>query len=201
MILVDFSEAIFVARHNLRELSAAVFVMGDLTALPFRRRFADFAMCVGVLHHLPINALEGVKIIARYAPELLVYLYSALDGRPWLYRQLFRPVDLIRRLTCRIRSEATRRALTWFGLFGLYLPMLVVGYLAKPFGLEKSVPLFEFYSAKSWKRIRQDVYDRFFTSIEQRFSWCQIQTLGTDFDSLVISTGIPRWHFVCRAKD
>ena len=40
----------------------------------------------------------------------------------------------------------------------------------RPFGWASQIPLHENYAGKSLKRIQQDVYDRFFTRIEQRFS-------------------------------
>ena len=58
-------------------------------------------------------------------------------------------------------------------------------------------PLFDFYHAKSMKRIRQDVYDRFFTRIEQRFSRAEILTLTDSFARVSISPDIPMWHFLC----
>jgi len=41
MVLLDFSEAIFVARENLRGASNALFFLGDLRRMPFRDDFAD----------------------------------------------------------------------------------------------------------------------------------------------------------------
>src|SRR5207249_2125228 len=49
LVLVDFSDAIFVARRNLATANA-LFFLGDVTRLPFRQDFADFAYCIGVLH-------------------------------------------------------------------------------------------------------------------------------------------------------
>lgn len=61
ILLVDFSEAIFVARENLRAAKNALFFMGDVTALPFRPDFCDFLFSLGVLHHLPMPCLEVVR--------------------------------------------------------------------------------------------------------------------------------------------
>ena len=52
MVLLDFSEAIFVARENLRGAGNALFFLGDLRRMPFRDDFADFLFSLGVLHHL-----------------------------------------------------------------------------------------------------------------------------------------------------
>ncbi len=47
------------------------------------------------------------------------------------------------------------------------------------------------------ERILQDVYDRFFTRIEQRFSRRQIETLHDSFGRITVSAELPYWHFLC----
>jgi hypothetical protein len=59
------------------------------------------------------------------------------------------------------------------------------------------VPLYDFYAGKSRARIEQDVYDRFFTGIEQRVSRAEIQRLRDTFRTVTISSGLPYWHFLC----
>jgi len=201
MVLVDFSEAIFVARKNLRNANNAVFIMADVTGLPFREDFSDFVFCLGVLHHLPQDALEQVRGLSRYAPRLLIYLYSALDSRPRFHRGLLAIVDAIRRAVSGIESPAFRTAFTWAAMFGLYLPMIALGTLVRPIGLSGKIPLYEFYHGKSLHRIRQDVYDRFFTSIEQRFSRKEILQLSDTFEKITVSDQLPLWHFLCEKGD
>lgn len=196
LMLVDFSEAIFVARRNLRGANA-LFFLGDITQLPFRNDCADVVICLGVLHHLPVDALQQTRRLARYAPHLLIYLYSKLDGRPAFWRALFVGVDLLRRAVSHMRSPALRGAFTWTATLLLYMPLVALGHLLQPLGLARFVPLFEFYRNKSVKRLRQDVYDRFFTSIEQRVSRAEILSLRDTFARIDISEQIPQWHFLC----
>ena len=197
LVLVDFSEAIFVARRNLAAADNALFFMADIKQLPFRDDFADLVYCIGVLHHLPTDALGEVRNLAKYAPRLLIYLYSALDGYPIHYRIMFAMVNLLRRAVCTVRNPAFRWLFTWAAMLLLYLPMIAIGSLLRPFGLSARVPLYEFYHDKSLKRIRQDVYDRFFTRIEQRVSRAQIATLKDTFATVTVSDGLPVWHFLC----
>ena len=201
LVLVDFSDAIFVARRNLRAADNALFFLGDLTSLPFRDNCADAAFSLGVLHHLPIDALVAARGIARLAPNLLLYLYSAFDGRPASFRMLFHFADKVRRRTSQIESAAFRSAFTWAATFALYLPLIALGHVARPLGLASYVPLYDFYRSKSVDRIRQDVYDRFFTAIEQRFTRAQIRTLGDTFSVIRISHQLPYWHFWCQRAD
>lgn len=197
LVLVDFSEAIFVARRNLKEADHALFFMGDLTRLPFRDRFADFLFCLGVLHHLPVPALAEVRRLKRFAPMILVYLYYALDNRPFYFPLLLGGVTPVRRIVSRIRNPLFRSAFTWATAVGAYLPLTLLGTVMRPFGLAEAVPLYEHYHDKSLARIRQDVYDRFFTSIEQRYSREQIVMLSDTFRTVRISDRRPYWHFVC----
>lgn len=198
LMLVDFSEAIFVARSNLRTCNHAIFFMGDLKRLPFRDDFADFIYCIGVLMTLPADALEETRALARYAPKLLIYLYWALDNRPLHFRLLLKAVTVLRESVCRIRNPRFRMAFTWFGLIFLYRPLILLGRSLNAFGLSHHVPLYDFYQDKAQERIRQDVYDRFFTRIEQRVSRKQIMRLEDTFSRVVISEGLPYWHFLCQ---
>jgi SAM-dependent methyltransferase len=197
IVLVDFSDAVFVARENLRDSKNALFFMGDITRLPFKNDFADLIFCLGVLHHLPTPCLEAVRSLKKFAPRLLVFLYYALDNRPAHYRLLLRLVTSVRGVTYRITSPLLRKFVSFGGAVFLYKPLVWLGFLLKPFGLASHVPLFDFYHDKSLKRIEQDVYDRFFTRIEQRVTRAEIMGLKDAFSSVRVSDRFPYWHFVC----
>lgn len=198
MVLVDFSEAIFEARRNLSSADNVLFFMGDLKRLPFRADFADFLYCIGVLHHLPTPALQESRALTRYSPTLLIYLYYALDNRGAHFRALLAGATVVRRLLARVRGSMPRALLTELLMWLAYLPLILIGHLFALTGRGRLVPLYEFYRGKSLPRIRQDVYDRFFTRIEQRVSRQQIGELRDTFREIVISAGSPYWHFLCR---
>lgn len=199
VVLVDFSEAIFTARKLFAGDNRAVFFMGDLLRLPFRAGFADFAMSLGVLHHLPVDCLQVVRQLKPLAPRLLVYLYYALDNKPFYYRVLLAMYTPLRKLLCRIESQRFRVAFSWFGLFAFYLPFIGLGYLLKPLGLAKYVPGFDDHHWQGLDGMRHSVYDRFFTRIEQRVSRKQIGTLTDTFSRVTIADGQTYWHFLCEA--
>lgn len=199
LVLVDFSDAIFVARRNLRDTPRALFFMADIMRLPFRPGFADFALCLGVLHHLPMNALDAARRLRWCAPELLVYLYYALDNRPAYFRAALAAVTAARRAFCRIRSPAVRELVTWSVTLGVYLPLIALGHALRPLGGERHVPLYEAYAGKSLLRIQQDVYDHLFTPMEQRFTKAEILGLRDTFREVIVSDGFPYWHFLCRS--
>lgn len=197
LVLVDFSDAIFVARKNLRDSPNALFFQCDLRNVPFRADFADFLFCLGVLHHLPTPCLDEVRALRRHAAKVLVYLYYALDNRPPHFRVLLKGVTATRAALSRVRSSTVRKGLSYAGTLGIYYPLIVLGKLAQPLGFGSHVPLYEAYHDKSFRRLEQDVYDRFFTRIEQRVSRKQILELADTFSRVTVSPHLPYWHFVC----
>ena len=197
IILVDFSNAIFAARKNLTQASNALFFMCDLKRLPFRDNFADFLFCLGVLHHLPTPCLDEVRALKRTAPRLLIFLYYALDNRPWYYRWLLSGVTGLRLIVSRIRNAAFRKVFSWAGTWLIYVPLVTLGRVFQLVGLGRLVPLYDYYHDKSIGRIEQDVYDRFFTRIEQRVTRQEILGLQDSFRRVTVSDHFPYWHFLC----
>jgi len=198
LILVDFSEAIFVARRNLVGAKNALFFMADIRKLPFREGFADFLFCLGVLQHLPVPALDEVRALKKYAPWQLIYLYYNLDNRPIYFRLILYYVSKIRLIASRVRNPAFRKVFSWGMTILVCLPLILIGKALRPLGLSRYVPIYDAYHNKSLHLIYQDMHDRFFTRIEQRFSRAQIMELKDTFSIIVISDRVPYWHFVCR---
>ena len=198
IVLIDFSESIFEARKNLSESDNMIFIMADVLDLPFQDNTFDFIFCLGVLHHIPLPALQSVRKLSRLAPTFLVYLYYALDNRGILYKLIFFFVDLIRKLTCKITSPTARSILTEVLMWSLYIPTIFIGKILFMLGVSASkVPFNSVYGHMNLGRIRQDVYDRFFTSIEQRVSKKEIHKLADTFSEIIVSDDLPYWHFLC----
>lgn len=200
LVLVDFSEAIFEARRNLGDRNNVLFVMADIKDLPFRSDFADLVFCLGVLHHLPTNALDEVRALKQYAPMVLIYLYYGLDNRPIYFQWLLACATRLRYGLAKLKARHARGVLTDLLTWTVYVPMVALGRAVKPLGLQSYVPLYDGYHDKTIKRVRQDVYDRFFTTIEQRFSKKEIVQLKDTYASVEISGQLPYWHFLCRRK-
>jgi SAM-dependent methyltransferase len=198
LILVDFSEAVFVARHNLKGAENILYFMGDLKKLPFRKSFVDYLFCIGVLHHLPNSALEEVRSLKKYASQLLIYLYYALDNRPFYFRILFMFATRLRMRTASVKNSHFRNFFSWSGALFFYYPFIILGSILRPLGMSHHIPLYESYHGKTLERIRQDVYDRFFTRIEQRFTKKEIMTLKDTFSNVIVSNQLPYWHFLLK---
>jgi SAM-dependent methyltransferase len=197
IVLVDFSDAIFTARKNLKGVANCLFFMGDLKNLPFKNNFCDFLFSLGVLHHLPTDCIMEVKNLKKYAPQLLIFLYYALDNRPLYFKLILKAVTALRKLFSKIKSQKLRTLITSAATYSFYIPAVYLGKLLQFAGLGSYIPLYDFYHDKSIKRIKQDVYDRFFTSIEQRVSRNDIRKLKPHFSKLEISKDLPYWHFLC----
>jgi hypothetical protein len=144
-------------------------------------------------------ALYVVRRLRRYAPRLLAYVYYALDNRPAHFRVALQLVTAVRRLTTRLRPSAARNAFAWATTATVYLPLVALGGAASRLRLGKYVPLHDTYRAKSFVRIKQDVYDRFFTRIEQRVRRSSILELRDTFATITISPNLPYWHFLCES--
>ena len=196
-MLVDFSDAIFEACRNLDGAGNALFFMADIKRLPFAPDFCDFLFCLGVLHHLPTPCLDEVRALKKCAPRLLVFLYYALDNRPYYFRLILGAVNLVRAVFSRVRSPLFRKAVSLGGALFLYKPLVLLGRLLRPLGLASHVPLYDFYHDKGLRRIEQDVYDRFFTRIEQRVARRDILGLADTFSRVTVSENLPYWHFLC----
>jgi len=80
----------------------------------------------------------------------------------------------------------------------IYVPLIGLGHILKPLGLSSYVPLYEGSHGNSLVRLEQDVYDRFFTRIEQRVSRNQILGLSDTFSSIICSKNPPYHHFLCK---
>lgn len=199
LVAVDYSDAIFVARNNLRDHPNIIFIKADLETISFTSDALDFSYCLGVLHHIPSGIETAAKNIAGCSKEHLCYLYYDFENRGVAFRTLFKLADLIRVVTAQINSEALRVFLSHVLTVFAYYPFVLIAGLMKGLGLNNSmVPLF-YYAGYSYERIRQDAYDRFFTPVEIRFSRQRINEIFRRlYSNVIISENLPYWHFHCR---
>ena len=198
LVLIDFSEAIFISRNNLRDCNHVIYIMDDINNLRLREKFADFLFCLGVLHHIPGDALEAARRLKKHSSSILIYLYYSLDNKPSYFHAILAFVTSVRLAVSRIRNEYFRSAFTYIVAIFVYWPLIMIGKFFNMMDLSVEIPIYEGYKGKTMKRIRQDVYDRFFTRIEQRFSRKDIMTLKDTYKDITVSESIPYWHFLCK---
>ena len=205
LLAVDLSSAVEVARKTLEGTSNAHVIQADLHRLPFKRETFDLIYSLGVLHHLPDPA-NGLRCLARHLKphgSLLTYFYYALDNRPRHFHVILPGVTALRLLVCRLPYRVGRWACFLIASM-IYWPLIQCGNLLAALGFAKAarqVPLYEFYSGKSFHILFNDSVDRFATSVEFRFSRDQIRGMFSKagLDEVVFSDTAPFWKALgCR---
>ena len=106
-------------------------------------------------------------------------------------------VSYLRLRLSKIHNSRFRTAFSKAASLFLYVPLVYIGRLLDRGGLGSYIPLYQAYRNSSARRIEQDVYARFFTSIEQRVARKDILELGDVFSRVIVSEHIPYWHFLC----
>lgn len=196
LILVDYSNAIFVARKHFYEYDNIIFIKADLEKLNFYNNSIDFFICLGVLHHLPSKNSTAIKNISNSSKEGLIYLYYNLDVRNKSFKYIFRLADYIRKVLSKSSNKYINAFISFLLTIIFYFPFILIVKLFTYLKIDTSnIPL-NYYEKFSFYRVRQDAYDRFFTNIEHRYSQKEIKEIyGKYFKKFKFSKKAPFWHF------
>lgn len=205
MEAVDPSHAIFAADKLLTGRENVRLSVAATDNIPFNDETFDFAMSIGVLHHIPDTTMamaDCVKKVKR-GGYFYTYLYYSLDNKGWLFRAIFSIVNGIRKLVSSLPAGLKRFTCDVLAIV-LYMPIILFGRLLRLIGLKKlalKLPL-SAYQDKSFFIIRNDSLDRFGTSLEQRFSRKEIIAMmeQSGLEQIVVSEKSPYWHAVGRKK-
>jgi len=194
---VDASDkALAVAKSNLADLGNVTFHHASVSQLPMADGSLDFAYSLGVLHHVPDTAQAIRDVAAKLKPgaPFLIYLYYAFDNRSAAYRALWVISNAARLVIARAPYPAQMAATATIAAL-VYWPLARAAALLDRFGvLPKSWPL-AFYRNHSFYVMRTDAFDRFCTSLEQRFTRAQIADMLTaaEFGDIKFSEKEPFW--------
>ena len=176
---VDASaEALDVARRNLKDISNVTFHHASVDRLPFEPRSLDFAVSLGVLHHVPDTAaaIRACAACLKPGAPLLVYLYYRFDNRPVWFRALWRASDLGRRVIARLPFSARLTTSNAIAVLA-YLPLARLARSLERLGFEVAhLPLSE-YRDRTFYSMRTDALDRFGTRLERRFTRSEIDAM------------------------
>lgn len=201
VVAVDLGLSIEVANKNTLSTGRVACVQADLTDLPLRSDAADWAYCLGVIHHMvdPIAAMTSVARSVRASGLVLLYVYYALDNRGPAYRALFRASDVVRRVVSRLPRPAAFAFATAVAAL-LYLPLARSSALLARVGLERlgrGLPL-SFYRGLSLEVMRNDSLDRFGTARERRYTRAGVAELmaAAGLVDIRVSTDPPYWHAI-----
>jgi ubiquinone/menaquinone biosynthesis C-methylase UbiE len=195
--LLDASEdALAVARANLAEAPNVSFHLASVGNIPLEDNSLDFAFSLGVLHHVPDTAAAIGAIAAKLkvGAPFLIYLYYALDNRPWWYRAIWRFSNLFRVIISTL-PPTVRLIISQIIAVVVYWPLARFAALVERAGLSPAVIPLESYRRRRFYVMRTDAYDRFCTRLEQRFTRRQIEEMLTDagFDEIRFSEAVPYW--------
>ncbi|MDB5470613.1 MAG: 2-polyprenyl-3-methyl-5-hydroxy-6-metoxy,4-benzoquinol methylase [Caulobacter sp.] len=176
---IDPAEAaLAVAREKLKDQPGAVFHHAGVGAIPLADGSMDFGYSLGVLHHVPDTAAGIKSCVAKLKPgaPMLLYLYYALDGKPWLFRAIWQASDLVRKVVSAL-PRPLKFAVCQLIAATVYWPLArLAGLLEKAGASVDNLPLSD-YRHMSFYSMRTDALDRFGTRLEQRFTRVQIDAM------------------------
>jgi len=202
--LLDASpDALAVAKQNLASASNVSFHLASVDAIPVQDGSLDFAFSLGVLHHVPdtMAAIRSVARTLKSGAPFLIYLYYALDNRPWWYRAIWRFSNVFRILISALPA-ALRLVISQMIAVVIYWPMARFALLVERAGFSAdNIPL-ESYRHRAFYVMRTDAYDRFCTKLEQRFTRRQIYQMLSDagFSEIHFSDAVPYWCAVGKKR-
>ena len=170
---IDPSNALLAADNLLGSIENVRLTKASVETIPFNDETFDFAMSVGVLHHIPDTQqamIDCVKKVKR-GGYFYCYLYYNLDNRGFAFKVLFKITDVIRKIVSNLPAGIKRVVCDILAAV-IYLPMVLLVRLVDFIGfkkLAKKLPLSP-YKNKNFFVLRNDALDRFGTRLEQRFS-------------------------------
>lgn len=160
----------------------------------------DLAVSLGVLHHIPDTARGVQDIYEKMKPGgyFLCYLYYALEDKPSYYRMIWRVSNRLRFMISKLPYIPRRLVCELIALL-IYFPLARASKVLRKVGVDpRNVPLHH-YQDMTYYVMRNGAFDRFGTSLEQRFTKAQITEMvrgaGFDLSTLHFSEVEPFWTF------
>lgn len=170
---IELSEGgCWASSQRTRGLNTAHVVRADLSQLPLAANRFDFIYSYGVLHHM-VSPSDGLKELVRAAKPgawVALYLYEDFADRGPAWKLLLSLSNLPRHLTTRLPHRLL------YGLCLLFSPVFYFLFTV-PYRLTRRLPLLKDLAARlpfrhasnPWD-LAGDLYDRFATPIEKRYS-------------------------------
>ena len=198
---IDPSNAVFAANKLLENINNIRITKASVDNIPFEDDTFDFAMSIGVLHHIPDtqqamkDAVKKVKIGGYF----YCYLYYNLESRGLIFKNLFALSTKVRNKVSKMNSNNKKIVCDLIAIF-FYMPFVLITRVLNFFKLNKlskKIPLND-YSNKSFFIIRNDALDRFGTTLEQRFSKKQVVEMmeNSGLKEIIVSNGSPFYHAI-----
>ncbi len=176
--LIDPSEALEVAKQNLKNADNCEFHQAAVEEIPLADDSCDFGYSLGVLHHIPDTQAGLQKCVDKIksGSPFLVYLYYRFDNRPAWFRLIWKISDIIRRFVS-VLPHSLRFVVSQVFAAIVYFPLARFSLLLEKLGLNvEKFPLSQ-YRNNSFYTMRTDALDRFGTRLEQRFTKVEIREM------------------------
>jgi SAM-dependent methyltransferase len=202
--LLDASaDALAVAQHNLAGANNVSFHLASVGHIPLNDDSLDFAFSLGVLHHVPDTkaAIRSIATKLKVGAPFLIYLYYALDNRPWWYRAIWRFSNIFRVMISQL-PPMVRLIVSQIIAIVVYVPLARFASLVERAGFSPAAIPLESYRHRKFYVMRTDAYDRFCTRLEQRFTRQQIEQMlrESGFDEIRFSEQVPYWCAVGKKR-
>jgi len=169
--LIDPSDALEVARRNLKDADNCEFHRASVEEIPLKNDSCDFGYSLGVLHHIP-DTEAGLRACVdklKSGAPFLLYLYYRFDNRPVWFRMIWKTSDIMRQFVSRLPHSLRFGASQIFAAI-VYFPLARISLLMKKLGMNvEKIPLSQ-YRNNSFYTMRTDALDRFGTRLEKRFT-------------------------------
>ena len=178
---IDPSQALEVARENLKDQKNVRFYRETADDVKIAENSQDFGYSLGVLHHIPDSksALRSCVKLLKVGSPFLLYLYSSFDNRPFWYKYIWKISDNLRQLIC-ILPPSVKSVICDVLALIIYFPLARMSWLLSKIGSNvQHIPLSD-YKDRTFYSMRTDSYDRFATPLEKRFSQKEILKLMED---------------------
>ena len=198
--LIDASKAALeTAKANLKEIENVSFHCCSIEHSSLAPNSLDFAVSLGVLHHLPDTqkALCDISAFLKPGGVFLVYLYYALEQKPLWFRALWQISDFLRRRISLLSFER-RKQLTQIIAAFVYWPLAKTAHILESLGFSVEMIPLSYYRNRSFYVMKNDALDRFGTYLEKRFNQNEIRMmlLNAGFENIEFSSSAPYWRAI-----
>lgn len=200
---VDPSIAIEVAQKKLGAHSNISYHNTSVSDSGLKKESQDFGYSLGVLHHVPDTqaAIHSCVELLKPGSPLLLYLYYALDNKPWWYKAIWKTSDLARKLIYRLPPTIKHLVTDSVALL-VYFPLARLSRILERMGMRvDNIPLAH-YRTHTFYTMRTDSRDRLGTPLESRFTKKQIFEMmqSAGLEDIEFSPNPPFWCAVGRKK-
>jgi ubiquinone/menaquinone biosynthesis C-methylase UbiE len=176
--LIDPSEALEVAKRNLRDADNCEFHLATVDEIPLSDDSCDFGYSLGVLHHIPDTQAGLQACVNKLKPgaPFLLYLYYRFDNRPAWFRAIWFASEVTRRVVSSL-PRSINYGISQAIAVTAYFPLARTAWALEKLGANvKNFPLSQ-YRNRSFYVMRTDALDCFGTQLEKRFTKAEMREM------------------------